>query len=142
MAKVARYAGQQLNIVNAIIAEFGGKSVWNSELAGWLCATFPATFPTPKDGNNFLEHVGMADFASAHARTEGKPVLGYAAFRGVRQHHADEPAHGEPRARYWVIPSRPYTALLTKEEVFGRLGRAIPRPLPTKERSTAFYKAG
>lgn len=142
MAKVARYAGKQLEIVNAVIATFRGETIWNADLAMWLHGQYPDIFPTPKDGNNFLEHVGLADFASAHKRgKDGQPLplLGYAAFRGIRRHHADEPAHTEPRARYWVIPNRPYDRLLSKEEVFVRLGKAIPRPLPTKERSTEFY---
>jgi len=142
MAKIARYAGRELQIVNAVIAAFGGKEIWNQDLASWLRSQFPDVLGGTRAAENFLEAVGMADFASAHSRT-GKPrTLGYAAFRGVRRHRAGEPAHTEPRARYWVIPSRPYTALLTKQEVFARLGAAVPRPLPTKERTTPYHKVG
>ena len=138
MAKIRRTDGMELEIVNAIIAAFGGEKVYNQDLQDWLCSQFPDTFPTGR-ADGFIEYVGAINFASTQGE-QPKDVRGYAALAGFT---APRPtSSGKPSrtvGRWWKIPSRPYNRLPTKAEVFGRAGVAVARPMATNERQVGFY---
>lgn len=138
MAKIRRTNGRELELCNAIIAQFAGEKVDNQSLQDWLCSQFPELFPTGR-ADGFLEYVGAINYSSTQGE-EPMDVRGYAAFAGIK---APRPtASGKPSrtcGRWWKIPSKPYTRLPTKVEVFERMGIAVPRPLPTNERERGFY---
>jgi hypothetical protein len=133
MARVARYAGHELSIVNAAIRQFAGQVVSNKTLAEWLSSQFPTMLPREGDAHNFLERVALCDFAS----TMGRDTLrGWAAFVGVRTGEGTTKA----KHRSWKIPAREYSALPTKEQAFAALGMAVPAAMATKVRHTRTYR--
>lgn len=142
---------RELEIVNSVITSFAGETIWNNDLVNWLQDKYPDTFPTGNVANNFLEWVGLGDFDSANVSFEGTSSSGYALFRFKRRHHAGDPPRTGPHSRIWFIPSRPYSRLVTKHEVYTRLlarkevistrGEVLHRPLTTSEQATKFCAA-
>lgn len=133
MARIARTHGHELEICNSVIRQFGGQTVSNKTLAEWLSSQFPTLLPKEGDAHNFIERVGLCDFAS----TMGRDTLrGWAAFVGVRT------GEGTTKAKYrsWRIPAKEYASLPTKEEAFRLLGMAVPAAMATKVRHTRTYR--
>ena len=143
MAKTSAESGRELEIVNAIIARFGGQRIENKALKDWLSSQYPDIWACPDSAKNFVERIGIADFASAHRRAaDGTLVLrGWGAIlgkRGVANDHT--PKAVADRQRWWAIPSKAYEALPTKAAVFAALGVVVPTALPTHSRATGTWR--